>query len=176
MTLRWNIERIAAFSIALTLCFVAAGGAGQKPTKSPPAVPAIRVDSAVASDSGELNRKVRTLESPSCNGGYRYFDHPTVLADLVGGKANSIRVVRLAHRGNSPTPDELRATIKKVWQGTFRAGFCQIAWAEYTSWSIEAVIEFEDGKESTLVTDGVDVALQDHEGKSWFFRLYPAAQ
>jgi hypothetical protein len=63
----------------------------------------------------------------------------------MGGKAKSIRVVRLAHRGNSPTPGELRATIEKIWQGTFQAGFCQIAWAEY-------------------------------EGKSWFFRLYPAAQ
>jgi hypothetical protein len=41
---------------------------------------------------------------------------------------------------------------------------------------LEAVIEFEDGKRSALITDGEHVALQDHESKNWFFRLLPDAQ
>jgi hypothetical protein len=148
----------------------------QKSATSQPTAPAIRVESAVASDSGEMNRKVKTLENPPAT------------ADTVSSisrmwwqawweeKVKTIRVVRFAHHGNSATPDEVRRTIRKVWHGRFQSGFCQIAWAEGTFWSIEAVMEFEDGKESVLVIDGVHVALQDHEGKSWFFQLYLAAQ
>ncbi|HMD39606.1 MAG TPA: hypothetical protein VKH15_10005 [Candidatus Acidoferrum sp.] len=43
-------------------------------------------------------------------------------------------------------------------------------------WSIESILVFEDGKQGVLITDGSHVALKDHDGKSWFFRLLPAAQ
>jgi hypothetical protein len=48
------------------------------------------------SDFAELSQKAAALENPSCNGGYRRLDHPTVVADFVGGKAKAIRIVSLA--------------------------------------------------------------------------------
>jgi len=74
------------------------------------------------------------------------------------------------------TDEERRTSVKTVWQGEFQTASCFINWDEEASWSIEAVAEFYDGRQSELITDGSHVALQDHDGKSWFFRLLPAAQ
>jgi hypothetical protein len=167
-----TIARILLLPFTLTWFFAPSVLCGQKSATSQSAAPVIRVDSATASDWAELNRKVKTLENPSCNGGYRYFDQPTIVADLARAKVKAIRLVHFVNQRNPATRDGLRTMIRNVWIGKFQARFCQIAWAEGTFWSIEAVVEFEDGKESALITDGVHVALQDHEGKSWFFRLY----
>jgi hypothetical protein len=101
------------------------------------------------------------------------------VGDFVGGNVKSIRVLRTApfRPGTKPpTPDEVRQRLKAVWQRKFQVAFCQIAWAEMTFWSVAAVVEFEDGKQSPLITDGVHVALQNYNGNSAFFRLLPAAQ
>jgi hypothetical protein len=98
------------------------------------------------------------------------------VADFVGGTVKDIRVVRFTRMRNSPTHEELRNSVRKVWQGEFQSASCQIGWAEVTPWSIEVIVEFEDGKRSELITGGSHVALQDRDGKSWFFRLLPAAQ
>jgi hypothetical protein len=142
-------------------------------------MPSIIVDSAMVTDYGELRKAADGLQHPSCNGGYRYLEHPTTVADFVGGKVKAIRVLHttpLRPGTKPPVPEETRQKLKRVWQGKFQAPSCQIDWAEMTFWSIEAVIEFEDGKRSPLITDGVHVALQDHSGNSAFFRLFPAAQ
>jgi hypothetical protein len=142
-------------------------------------LPAVVVDSVVVSDYGELVMAADRLESASCNGSYHYVEHPTTVGDFVSGKVKSIRVLRTARLRpgtTPPTADETRQKLKRVWRGKFQAAFCHIAWAERTFWSIEAVVEFEDGKRSTLITDGVHVAVQDHNGTSAFFRLFPAAQ
>ncbi len=143
-------------------------------------LPEIVVDSAAVSDYGELRKAADRLESPSCNGGYHFLEHPTTVGDFVSGKVKAIHVVRnlpLRPGRNQPrTAEEVRETVRKVWQGKFQVAFCQIAWSEPTFWSLEAVVEFEDGKRSPLITDGVHVALQDYKGNSAFFRLFPAAQ
>lgn len=142
-------------------------------------VPSIVVDSMVASDYPELIKAANSLEKPSCNGGYRYLDHPRTVGEFVGGAVKTIRVLRTApfRPGTKPlTVGETRQRVKRVWQGKFQVPSCQIDWAEYTFWSIEAVVEFEDGRRSPLITDGVHVALKDHDGNSAFFRLFPAAQ
>lgn len=87
-----------------------------------------------------------------------------------------IRVVRFTGPRNSAAYKDLRNSVTKVWKGEFQSADCYIAWDEFTLWSVEAVVDFNDGKQSELITDGMHVALQDHNGKSWFFRLLPAAQ
>jgi hypothetical protein len=140
---------------------------------------AIVVDSVVVSDYQELGKETDRLNLASCNGGYHYLEHPTTVEDFVGGKVKAIRVLRTAPLrpwGKPPTADEIRQRVRRVWEGKFQAAFCQLAWAEPTFWSIEATLEFEDGKRSPLITDGVHVALQNHDGKTSFFRLFPDAQ
>jgi len=142
-------------------------------------LPAIIVDSPAASKYGEMTKAARELENPVCNGGYHFLEHSTTVGDFVGGKVKTIRVLRTAPfrpLAKPPTQDETRQKLKRVWQGKFQQFACQIDWAEGTFWSIEAVVEFGDGKRSPVVTDGVHVALQDHNGNSAFLRLFPAAQ
>ncbi len=130
---------------------------------------------AAATDWRELERKVRILDAP-CGGWEQYLDHPMTVGQFEGGRVTAIRVVRFADRKSAPTHRQLRDVVRKVWEGKFQGVSCQIEWDEGAIWSIEAVVEFEDGQRSELITDGVHVALQDHNGKSRFFRLLPDAQ
>jgi hypothetical protein len=41
-------------------------------------------------------------------------------------------------------------------------------------WNIRATVEYEDGKKSTMLTDGLHVQVQDREGKYWYMREWPA--
>jgi hypothetical protein len=167
-------ERISAFPCAISWLLATALFGGQVPANSQTISPKIHVHAAVT-DWEELNRKVGTLNAP-CGGYNRYLDHPTTVEDFVRGKVKSIQIVRFAPGRSSPTHKDLRNTVRNVWQGKFRSVSCQIDWDEGAIWSIEAVVEFEDGKRSELITDGTHVALQGHDGKSWFLRLLPAAQ
>jgi hypothetical protein len=140
-------------------------------------LPPIVVDSVVASDYGELRNVADRLEKGPCNGHYGYLE-PTTVSDYVGGSVKAIRLLRSAPlmAANRLSADELQQKVRLVWHGKFRSVSCRPMWAEGNFWSIEAVVEFEDGKRSPLITDGVHVALQDHNGNSAFFRLFPAAQ
>ena len=170
------IRQFSVFPLALAWLLLPSLSHCQDLAKSETTSPPILVDSKLVSDFAELSRKAKTLEDASCNGGSRYLEHPTTVGDFVGGKVKTIRVVHSASRKSPPTAEELRKSLRMVWQGKFQVAFCQVAWAELTLWSIESIVEFEDGKRRALITDGVHVALQDHDGKNWFFRLFPAAQ
>ena len=167
--------QLSVFPIALGWLVVSSSWA-QNSASSQAEPPAIVVDSAVVADYGEFARKVKTFENTSCNGAYRYSEQPRMVGELVGGKVSKIRVVHFSHVKSSLAPDELREFVKNVWEGRFQSASCGRTWEEATFWSVEAVVEFEDGKKSELIADGVHVALQDHAGNSWFFRLLPAAQ
>jgi hypothetical protein len=103
--------------------------------------------------------------------GWVYFDRYLSIESFVGGKAKSIHVVKYDPR---LTPFQIRGEVQKVWLGMFWDASNYQAWAEVTLWNIEASVEYEDGKRSSLVTDGSHVRVQDPEGKYWFIRLWPA--
>jgi len=136
--------------------------------------PRIRVD-AVASEFSVLDADAKAL-SAGCGGGYRILEHPTAVGEFEGENVKAIRVVRFARSQTSQPRKELQQNFLKVWQGKFQAVYCYLPWDELALWSIEAEVEFQDGKRGTLITDGMHVALQDHDGKGWYFRLLPAAQ
>jgi len=168
--------RLFTFKFTLAWLLVASLSNGQKLQSPETTSPTIVVGSIMVSDFSELSRKVKILDDASCNGGSRYLEHPTTVQEFIGVKVTTIRVVNSAPRSNPPTAEEVQKILRRVWQGKFQSSFCQIVWSEPTFWSIESIVEFEDGKQSLLITDGVHVALQDHDGKNWFFRLFPAAQ
>jgi hypothetical protein len=85
-------------------------------------------------------------------------------------------VVGFAPRYYHQKFSQLPQTVLSVWNGKFQFSTCFIGWAEPNWWSVEARLEFVDGKQGVLVTDGTHVALKDHDGATWFFRLLPAAQ
>jgi len=144
---------------------------GQNRAKSEEVLPKILVNSVQLVDFGELNQSVKKIEQPRCANS-RDSELLTV-ANLVWGKVKVIRVTRTLLVKNSPKTKELRETLRKIWRGKFQGAYCRILWDEVVFWSIQSVLEFEDGKKGTLLTDGLHVALQDHDGQVWFFRLMP---
>lgn len=57
----------------------------EPPEVSDANLPPIVVDSMVAGDYRELMKSASKLENPSCNGGYRHLEHPTIVGEFVGG-------------------------------------------------------------------------------------------
>lgn len=100
------------------------------------------------------------------------FDRYLSVESFVGGKAKSIRVVRYDPK---LTPSQIREEVRKVWLGVFRYATSNITWAEGNFWNIQASVEYEDGKRSSLLMDGwTRVEVQDPDGKYWYIRLWPA--
>lgn len=168
------MRRTAVFPLAFVGLSVMPPSWGQGTANSASTTPKIHVQ-AVAADRGELERKVRIIDTP-CGGRYQHLNPSKTVGELEGETVRAIRVVRFAGWRAAPTREELRDAMKKVWEGKFQSVSCQIEWAEANIWSMEAVVVFEDGKRRELITDGMHVALQDHDGKSRFLRLLPAAQ
>jgi len=126
----------------------------------------------------QLSKRAVSLKSPNCdsNSRGRRFDSPTRLGDSLRRHVETIRVVAFAPAGDTKTISKLRETLRTVWQGRFQQSNCFPFWAEGETWFVEARLEFEDGKRGILITDGAHVALQDHDGMTWYLRLLPAVQ
>jgi hypothetical protein len=92
----------------------------------------------------------------------------------VGGKVKSIRVVRYDPK---LTPSQIREEVQKVRAGSLRVAAGSIMWSEGNSWNIQASVEYEDGKRTSILMDGwIHVQVEDRAGKYRFIRLSPAAQ
>jgi hypothetical protein len=157
----------AWFLILIVLC-------GQGHAKAQGSSPKIVVEGTL-SDNRELEKDAESL-SAGCGGGYRILEHPTTVGEFEGENVKLIRVVRFASSRAAPTTKDIQRELLKVWQGKFQTVYCYEPWDEGAFWFVKAEVEFEDGKRSALITDGMHVALQDHDGKGWYFRLLPAAQ
>lgn len=167
------VWRSAAITLVCFACFIAcAQMRGYPQVDSPPIV----LDSATATDNGVFGARVESLERATCNHPSRYFEKPMLVKDFVGAKVKTIRVIHYLRQSEPAKPDEIRKLIGNVWDGSFQSAACGMLWSEGGAWSIECALEFQDGKQGLLITDGVHVALRDHEGEKWFFRLLPAGQ
>lgn len=90
---------------------------------------------------------------------------------FAGGKVKLLKVTRTS---SQLTQEQIRKEVRKVWLGVFFDAAAQIGWSEASFWNVEASIEFEDGRKGLLLTDGGHVCIQDHDGRRWFMRLWPA--
>jgi hypothetical protein len=164
--------KIARICAGAVLCICAALPAqGQNRAKSSEDVlPKILADSIQPEDFGKLNQSAKALEQLTCA---KSRSEVLTAVELAGGTVKVIRVTRTLRAKDPPKAEDLKETVREVWHRKFQGADCRILWSEAVSWSIGSVLEFEDGKKGILVTDGVHVALQDHDGNAWFFRLLP---
>jgi hypothetical protein len=106
------------------------------------------------------------------------FDNDVTIKNFVGGNVKRIRVTHYRSpsgpKASQPTPSELQQEVRNIWLGTFHHATCQIIWAEGALWNIRGIVEHDDGKRSSLMSDGLHVEVQDRNGKFWFIRLRPA--
>jgi hypothetical protein len=96
------------------------------------------------------------------------FDPSLTVESFVGGKVKVIRVVRYDPK---LTPSQIRDEVRKVWLGVFSLATSSIIWSEGNRWNIQASVEYEDGKRTSILMDGwIHVQVEDREGKCWFIR------
>jgi hypothetical protein len=106
-------------------------------------------------------------------------DRPMTVAELAGQTQYPVRDIRVRRYFSGDPPTSERATsemLAKVWQSKFDSAECFQTWDVGNFWSISAAIEYFIGAPGELITDGSDVYIKDHDGKTWFLRLLPAAQ
>lgn len=111
---------------------------------------------------------------------------PSALADLYNVAAKNpgfgprafetFTTIQTVPKLDDETTADLRKTVLEVWSGAFRSTYCWMMWSEPTRFVIEVSVDYEDGSQASLVTDGWHVQLYDREGKVSFLRLWPAAQ
>ncbi len=102
-----------------------------------------------------------------------HLDHPVTVEAFVGGKVKLIRVVRY---DPELTPSQVKNEVRGAWLGAFSGASGMILWDEGNRWNIQASVEYEDGKRTSILIDGwCHVQVEDREGKYWFLRLWPAA-
>ncbi len=119
--------------------------------------------------------------SPQCAVLRSSGEPPIRVGDFMdAGQAKALRIRVLRYRGapghSWPATQEVRAVVLRVWQARFTSADCNIGWAEASLWSVDAAIDYDDGRVGALLTDGSHVRLQDSAGHVWFLRLLPAAQ
>lgn len=96
------------------------------------------------------------------------FDPRITVQSFVGGKVKLIRVVRYNQK---LSPSQIRDEVRKVWLGSFSLATTIIIWSEGSPWNIQATVEYEDGKRTSILMDGwIHVQVEDREGKHWFIR------
>ena len=167
----WHLVTVFASTCLLSAPFLA----GQVSKDDRSNIPEIVVDPTAHKVSDSLVPKFEP--HPSCGGNYRWFERPMTVPELAGGWVKNIRIVRFSSElSHTSAVEEMRNLVKRVWPGKFQGASCQIDWDEGTFWSVEAVVDFYDGRKSTLLTDGSHVELEDHNGNRWFLRLLPTSQ
>ena len=155
------------------VCFVLTRAQGQSSVP----LPKIVLHSAVSDDGTLITADVERLNHTDCGQVPRRYNSETNISDLAGGKVKRIRVLRAVSNFKPAKPEEIRRTLLKVWLSTtLECCACGQEWAEGTFWSIDAALEFADGKKGVLITDGTHVAMQDHDGNKLFFRISPFAK
>jgi len=93
------------------------------------------------------------------------FDRYVSIESFVGGK---VKLIRVSRYDPNLRPSKVRDEVRRAWFGIFWHATSAITWAEYTSWNIEATVEYEDGKRASILTDGGHVQVQDRDGKYWY--------
>jgi hypothetical protein len=135
-------------------------------------LPKIVFDSAVSDDGSIIYADVKKLDHTDCKQVPSRYNSETNVSDLAAGKVKTIRVLHTNSTFKPAQPEELQRMLLKVWLSTtLECCSCGIIWDEGNFWSVDAALEFEDGKKGILITDGTHVAMQDHDGRKLFFRI-----
>ena len=107
--------------------------------------------------------------------GYRNFDDPVPLADLIGAPIETIRVRRYNDGKEKPDKEELRKQIAKVLQAETTEESRYEPWDEAVSANLIATTEFFDHTKGVLEASGPHVCFSDYSGQVWWVRTTPPA-
>jgi hypothetical protein len=94
---------------------------------------------------------------------------PTSIAGMMGGPVAAIRITQYGNGWKSP--DELRATIAKVWAAQSDGAAPGAEWDEAVFTDIVGSIEFKDGTTRAFEESGGHVCFVDHNGAAIWTRV-----
>jgi len=159
----------------------AAARAQTKPEKASPSsgltLDQIFVDAKKPTAWNDPVWEINEDHNSSCKENRPSSGHAVSVHDLAGAPVKAIHVTayQLSPSASKSAESEIRERVLKVWYGQFSGASCGIEWSEAAFWSIKADVEFVDSNRGSLLTYGIHVRLQTHDGNIWYFRLLPAA-
>ena len=105
--------------------------------------------------------------------GYRNFDDPVPLADLIGAPIETIRIRRYNAGKEKLDKEELRKQIEKILQAETTEESRYEPWDEAVSANLVATTEFFDHTKGVLEASGPHVCFSDYSGQVWWVRTTP---
>jgi hypothetical protein len=133
--------------------------------KSPPPAK----DSVVAA---EPFGKVCSAFAPPRDG-YRNFDEPVAIEDLVGAPIETIRVRRYGDGKEKVDKEEVRKQIEKVLKAQTTEESRYEPWDEAVFVDLVANTQFFDHTKGVLEASGNHVCFSDYSGLVWWVRTTP---
>lgn len=105
--------------------------------------------------------------------GYRNFDDPVPIEDLIGAPVETIRVRRYNDAKDKPDKDEVRKQVEKVLKSEATEESRYEPWDEAVSANLVAQTQFFDHTKGVLEASGNHVCFSDYSGLVWWVRTTP---
>ncbi|MGA7225420.1 MAG: hypothetical protein WA867_10515 [Candidatus Acidiferrales bacterium] len=175
MLRNWQRGIYAMLALAALTAPIARVGYSQGKSKDPKVVLDLDKTPPPAKDSIESTEpfgKTCSAFAPSRDG-YRNFDDPVSIADLVGAPIETIRVRRYNDAKDKPDKEEARKQVEKVLKSETTEESRYEPWDEAVSANLVAKTEFFDHTKGVLEASGEHVCFSDYSGLVWWVRTTP---
>ncbi|MGA7852474.1 MAG: hypothetical protein WCA15_04050 [Candidatus Acidiferrales bacterium] len=105
--------------------------------------------------------------------GYRNFDDPVPIEDLIGAPIETLRVRRYGDAHEKVDKEEVRKQLEKVLKSETTEESRYEPWDEAVSANLIAKTEFFDHTKGVLEASGPHVCFSDYSGLVWWVRTTP---
>jgi hypothetical protein len=105
--------------------------------------------------------------------GYRNFDDPVPIEDLIGAPIETLRVRRYGDAHEKVDKEEVRKQLEKVLKSETTEESRYEPWDEAVSANLVAQTQFFDHTKGVLEASGPHVCFSDYSGLVWWVRTTP---
>jgi hypothetical protein len=175
MPRNWQRGIYAVLALAVLIVPIVRSGNPQGKSKDPKVVLDLDKTPPPAKDSIESAEpfgKTCSAFAPPRDG-YRNFDDPVPIEDLIGAPIETIRVRRYNDAKDKPDKDEARKQVEKVLKSETTEESRYEPWDEAVSANLVAKTEFFDHTKGVLEASGEHVCFSDYSGLVWWVRTTP---
>lgn len=105
--------------------------------------------------------------------GYRNFDDPVPIEDLIGAPIETLRVRRYADGKDKVDKEEVRKQVEKILKAQTTEESRYEPWDEVVVAGLVANTQFFDHTKGVLEASGNHVCFSDYSGLVWWVRITP---
>ncbi len=175
MLRNWRRGIYAMLALAALTVPIARVGYSQSKTKDPKVILDLDKTPPPAKDSIESPEpfgKTCSAFAPPRDG-YRNFDDPVAIEDLIGAPIETLRVRRYGDAHEKVDKEEVRKQVEKVLKSETTEESRYEPWDEAVSANLIAKTEFFDHTKGVLEASGNHVCFSDYSGLVWWVRTTP---